>query len=197
MRGRRLERPPRRGGSPPAAGSRQRFVVRCGLELLEEAVGVARIVLGQLDARALRSCRRRRTCGSVDRLELRGEGHQHVVGRVVDRDSTVKLVDRVAVAVIGHLSICPQSGEPPHRVRLPTRPGALRTALQRTSRHRPDGATAYNPGRWRSISTTPRRRRSGREALDAMLPFLTDHFGNPSSAHAFGRAGPRRARRGP
>ena len=32
-------------------------------------------------------------------------------------------------------------------------------------------------------ATTPLRR----EALDAMLPFLTDHFGNPSSAHSFGR----------
>jgi cysteine desulfurase len=33
-------------------------------------------------------------------------------------------------------------------------------------------------------ATTPLRR----EVLDAMLPFLTDTFGNPSSAHAFGRA---------
>ena len=32
-------------------------------------------------------------------------------------------------------------------------------------------------------ATTPLRR----EALDAMLPFLTEQFGNPSSAHAFGR----------
>jgi cysteine desulfurase len=32
-------------------------------------------------------------------------------------------------------------------------------------------------------ATTPLRR----EALDAMLPFLTEHFGNPSSAHAAGR----------
>ena len=32
-------------------------------------------------------------------------------------------------------------------------------------------------------ATTPLRR----EALDAMLPFLTDQFGNPSSAHSFGR----------
>jgi cysteine desulfurase len=32
-------------------------------------------------------------------------------------------------------------------------------------------------------ATTPLRR----EALDAMLPFLTEDFGNPSSAHAFGR----------
>ena len=32
-------------------------------------------------------------------------------------------------------------------------------------------------------ATTPLRR----EALDAMLPFLTDGFGNPSSAHSFGR----------
>jgi cysteine desulfurase len=32
-------------------------------------------------------------------------------------------------------------------------------------------------------ATTPLRR----EALDAMLPFLTESFGNPSSAHAFGR----------
>jgi len=32
-------------------------------------------------------------------------------------------------------------------------------------------------------ATTPLRR----EVLDAMLPFLTDDFGNPSSAHAFGR----------
>jgi cysteine desulfurase len=33
-------------------------------------------------------------------------------------------------------------------------------------------------------ATTPVRR----EVLDAMLPFLTESFGNPSSAHAFGRA---------
>ena len=33
-------------------------------------------------------------------------------------------------------------------------------------------------------ATTPVRR----EVLDAMLPFLTETFGNPSSAHAFGRA---------
>jgi cysteine desulfurase len=32
-------------------------------------------------------------------------------------------------------------------------------------------------------ATTPLRR----EVLDAMLPFLTDTFGNPSSAHSFGR----------
>ena len=32
-------------------------------------------------------------------------------------------------------------------------------------------------------ATTPLRR----EALEAMLPFLTDHFGNPSSVHGFGR----------
>jgi cysteine desulfurase len=32
-------------------------------------------------------------------------------------------------------------------------------------------------------ATTPLRR----EVLDAMLPFLTDAFGNPSSAHSFGR----------
>ena len=32
-------------------------------------------------------------------------------------------------------------------------------------------------------ATTPLRR----EALDAMLPYLTEHFGNPSSAHSFGR----------
>jgi cysteine desulfurase len=32
-------------------------------------------------------------------------------------------------------------------------------------------------------ATTPLRR----EALDAMLPFLTEDFGNPSSAHGFGR----------
>jgi cysteine desulfurase len=33
-------------------------------------------------------------------------------------------------------------------------------------------------------ATTPLRR----EALDAMLPYLTEHFGNASSAHGFGRA---------
>src|SRR5262245_54174578 len=33
-------------------------------------------------------------------------------------------------------------------------------------------------------ATTPLRR----EVLDAMLPFLTESFGNPSSAHGFGRA---------
>ena len=33
-------------------------------------------------------------------------------------------------------------------------------------------------------ATTPLRR----EALDAMLPFLTESFGNPSSAHSFGRS---------
>ena len=33
-------------------------------------------------------------------------------------------------------------------------------------------------------ATTPLRR----EVLDAMLPYLTESFGNPSSAHTFGRA---------
>ncbi|MFL5687719.1 MAG: aminotransferase class V-fold PLP-dependent enzyme, partial [Chloroflexota bacterium] len=33
-------------------------------------------------------------------------------------------------------------------------------------------------------ATTPLRR----EVLDAMLPYMTDAFGNASSAHAFGRA---------
>ena len=33
-------------------------------------------------------------------------------------------------------------------------------------------------------ATTPLRR----EVLDAMLPYLTDSFGNPSSAHGYGRA---------
>src|SRR5919109_2891795 len=33
-------------------------------------------------------------------------------------------------------------------------------------------------------ATTPVRR----EVVDAMLPYLTEHFGNPSSAHGFGRA---------
>ena len=33
-------------------------------------------------------------------------------------------------------------------------------------------------------ATTPLRR----EVLDAMLPFLTEVYGNPSSAHAVGRA---------
>jgi len=32
-------------------------------------------------------------------------------------------------------------------------------------------------------ATTPLRR----EVVDAMLPYLTEHFGNPSSAHSFGR----------
>ena len=32
-------------------------------------------------------------------------------------------------------------------------------------------------------ATAPLRR----EALDAMLPFMTEQFGNPSSAHSFGR----------
>jgi len=32
-------------------------------------------------------------------------------------------------------------------------------------------------------ATTPLRR----EVLDAMLPFLTESFGNASSAHSFGR----------
>ena len=32
-------------------------------------------------------------------------------------------------------------------------------------------------------ATTPLRR----EVVDAMLPYLTEHFGNPSSAHAYGR----------
>ena len=32
-------------------------------------------------------------------------------------------------------------------------------------------------------ATTPLRR----EALDAMLPYLTEGFGNPSSAHSYGR----------
>ena len=33
-------------------------------------------------------------------------------------------------------------------------------------------------------ATTPLRR----EVLEAMLPYLTEAFGNPSSAHCFGRA---------
>ena len=32
-------------------------------------------------------------------------------------------------------------------------------------------------------ATTPLRR----EVVEAMLPYLTEHFGNPSSAHAYGR----------
>ena len=46
----------------------------------------------------------------------------------------------------------------------------------------------YNPGTMPMYldhaATTPLRR----EVLEAMLPYLTDSFGNPSSAHAFGRA---------
>ena len=42
-------------------------------------------------------------------------------------------------------------------------------------------------------ATTPLRR----EVLDAMLPFLTEDFGNPSSAHGFGRRRAGGARRGP
>ncbi len=42
-------------------------------------------------------------------------------------------------------------------------------------------------------ATTPLRR----EVLDAMLPYLTETFGNPSSAHAFGRAARAGAGRGP
>ena len=33
-------------------------------------------------------------------------------------------------------------------------------------------------------ATTPVRR----EVVDAMLPYLLEHWGNPSSGHAFGRA---------
>ena len=42
-------------------------------------------------------------------------------------------------------------------------------------------------------ATTPLRR----EVLDAMLPLLTESFGNPSSAHAYGRAARGGARRRP
>ena len=42
-------------------------------------------------------------------------------------------------------------------------------------------------------ATTPLRR----EVLDAMLPYLTESFGNPSSAHAFGPAARAGARRSP
>ena len=34
-----------------------------------------------------------------------------------------------------------------------------------------------------NAATTP----LDKEVLEAMLPFMTDHFGNPSSIHSFGR----------
>jgi hypothetical protein len=46
---------------------------------------------------------------------------------------------------------------------------------------------AYNPGRWPSTSITPPRRRSDPRPSRRCCPFLTEQFGNPSSAHAFGR----------
>src|SRR4029450_7981126 len=49
------------------------------------------------------------------------------------------------------------------------------------------GPAAYNPGPMAiyldHAATTPLRP----ESLEAMLPYLTEQFGNPSSAHAFGR----------
>ena len=75
----------------------------------------------------------------------------------------------------------------------------LRRALSRPES--PDRVRPGEPAPGRTIgpmtiyldhaATTPLRR----EVLDAMLPFLTESFGNPSSAHSFGRAaraGPRR-----
>ena len=34
-----------------------------------------------------------------------------------------------------------------------------------------------------NAATTP----MAKEVLDAMMPFMTDHFGNPSSIHSYGR----------
>ena len=121
----------------------------------------------------------------VDRLELRGEGHQHVVGRVVDGglDGEAGGSGRGG----GHWSplfvpsLASRASSPP-----PDTAAALRTAVSgppvigRTGPRRTIPAMAIYLDH---AATTPLRP----EALDAMLPFLTEQFGNPSSAHAFGR----------
>ena len=58
---------------------------------------------------------------------------------------------------------------------------------------RPDVQSARMPIYLDHAATTPLRR----EVLEAMLPYLTESFGNPSSAHAFGRTARAGARRGP
>lgn len=75
---------------------------------------------------------------------------------------------------------------PPEARASPTRWAAGRASST------PDGGSrrvpAYNPSAMAiyldHAATTPLRP----EALEAMLPYLTDRFGNPSSPHAFGRA---------
>ena len=67
-------------------------------------------------------------------------------------------------------------------------------APRRALRRLPD--RDVQSGRCRSTSITPPRRRSGREVLEAMLPYLTESFGNPELGPRFGPARPGRARRG-
>ncbi|MCB9797075.1 MAG: cysteine desulfurase [Alphaproteobacteria bacterium] len=59
----------------------------------------------------------------------------------------------------------------------------LRWSAEGTGRQ-PRGACAVSPIYLDHNATTPLLP----EVVDAMLPFLREHFGNPSSGHAFGRA---------
>ena len=72
-----------RRGSPAGGGSRQRFEVSRPLSSSQQAIGMAPVVCGEL--RPELGAVVRVLAVRVDRLELRGEGHQDVVRRVVDR----------------------------------------------------------------------------------------------------------------
>src|SRR4029078_9666420 len=139
-------------------------------EGIHEAVGVAAVVLGHLLPQVGVGAVLLVLLIGIDRLELRGERHDDVVGGVVNR--------RVGRRALGGLS---RRGG--HRAPLPSptslagRPSNAPASLggggaigwqrrfrirRRSWRSRRSGeASAYNPGPWRSTWITLRRRRSG------------------------------------